>query len=173
MQAFIARLKAEVILQELHFDFATFSMNEFIHFVEEFKGRQIVSKPWQLPSSLFGLWISDGEEPIEYIFYRNDVPEMHQIHIQLHELSHFLFGHSTLILNQQIIKVFEQTNFAQTPTLSLQRSSQKARAEVEAETLAYLIQQRVIGKAKMDQLISSGIYQRESLSEFLNVIGPP
>src|SRR6185369_8648412 len=98
-----AHSQAEKILRELRFDFTTFTMDGFLRRISEAKGREIITIPWSMPATLFGAWISDGEEPKEYIFYRNNVSVIHQIHIQLHEVSHYLFGHDTLQINRKII----------------------------------------------------------------------
>src|SRR3989337_2451240 len=95
-----AKSRAEKILKELGYDFHTFSIEGFISFVSQNKGREIITIPWGMPATLFGAWVSDDEEPREYIFYRDDVPVIHQVHIQLHELSHFLLGHRTLRINR-------------------------------------------------------------------------
>src|SRR6266436_4495814 len=135
-----AHAKAEKILRELEYDFTTFTMEGFLRCVGETKGREIITIPWSMPATLFGAWISDGDEPKEYIFYRDNVPVIHQIHIQLHELSHFLFGHPTFQINRKFIgEVVAGTAslpFADLPQL---RSPKRANVEVEAETLANLI----------------------------------
>ena len=112
--------EANKILQELEYDFRVFTIEGFVRHVGETREREIITIPWAMPPMLFGAWISD-EEPREYIFYRNDVSGIHQIHIQLHELSHFLFGHPTLQINQKLIAdvVAGQTSlpFADLPRL--------------------------------------------------------
>src|SRR6266481_4747262 len=149
-----AHSEAEKILRKLRFDFTTFTMDEFLRCVGEAKGREIITIPWSMPATLFGAWISDGEEQKEYIFYRNNVSVIHQIHIQLHELSHFLFGHPTLQINRKFIgEVVAGTAslpFADLPQL---RSPKRANVEVEAETLANLIQERVIRNSQIDRLM--------------------
>ncbi len=166
-----ARLKAERILQELKFDFASFSMGEFIRFVGETKSREIIAIPWSMPPTLFGAWITDGDEPKEYIFYRKNVVAIHQIHIQLHELSHFLFGHPTLQINRQIITnvVIGATSlpFADLPQL---RSPKRVEAETEAETLANLIQERTIQSSQIHHLIHD-TPPEDKLAAFLKTMG--
>src|SRR5690349_20588477 len=148
-----ARLDAEKILRDLKFDFATFSMDEFLRFVGEANGREIITIPWSMPATLFGAWITDGDEAREYIFYRDNVSVVHLIHIQLHELSHFLFGYPTIEINRHIIaEVVAGTTslpFAELPQL---RSPKRADAETEAETLANLIQERAIRNSQLDRL---------------------
>lgn len=151
-----AKEKAEKILKDLKYDFANFTLDGFFAGVGQVTQREIISIPWQMPATLFGAWISDGERPREYIFYRSTVPEIHQIHIQLHELSHFLLGHSTLIVTQKMIAEI----VAGTVTLSLEdlpnlRSPKTANLETEAEVLANLIQKQVFQYASLSQLTSN------------------
>src|SRR5688572_3102340 len=167
MSAMSVNLEAEKILKQLGYDFSTFTMEGFLRFVGKAKGREIITIPWTMPATLFGAWISDGDEPKEYIFYRNNVSVIHQIHIQLHELSHFLFGHPTLQINRKIIAdVVAGTAslpFAELPQL---RSPKRADAETEAETLANLIQERAIRNSQLDRLIHD-TSPEEKLARFL------
>lgn len=166
----ISRLKAEKILRELNFDFSTFSLSEFLRFVGETKGREIITTPWSMPDPLFGLWITDGDEAREYIFYRDDVPDIHQIHIQLHELSHFLFGHQTLDINHAMLSdVAAGKTLLPFDGLIQLRSFKRSNVEVEAETLADLIQQRVIQNARTNQLLHD-ISPEIKLAHFLETM---
>jgi hypothetical protein len=164
-----AKAKANQILQELGYDFRVFTIEGFVRHVGETSGREIITIPWAMPPMLFGAWISD-EEPREYIFYRNDVSGIHQIHIQLHELSHFLFGHPTLQINQKLIAdvASGQTSlpFADLPRL---RSPNKTSIETEAETLASLIQKQVIQNSQLDQL--THFSAEGTLADYLKAMG--
>ncbi len=165
------RTKAERILQELGYDFRTFTIEGFIHYIGQAKGREIITTPWSMPPTLFGAWMTDDEEPKEYVFYRDNVPLIHQIHIQLHEISHFLLGHPTLHINRKTIaSVLEGTTslpFVESPRL---RSPRKADYEIQAETLANLIQKRVIQNSQLDQLLSD-LSSEEKLAYFLKTMG--
>ena len=70
------------ILNEINYDFRAFTIDHFIGWIEAFKGRKIITIPWTMPSGMFGAWMSDGDEPREYIFYRDNVALLHKIHIQ-------------------------------------------------------------------------------------------
>ena len=165
-------LKAEKILWELKFDFADFSMETFLRCVSRKKGREIIPIPWemQMPSGLFGAWVSDSDEPIEYIFYRGDLSPIHKIHTQLHELSHFLCGHPTLHISQELLGqvAFEKASlrFADLPKL---RSPNKAQIEAEAETLAHLIQERVVRHASLAQL-TGDLSAEKSFADFVKTM---
>ncbi len=163
--------RAEEILKELRYDFKEFTIGGFISFVSEKKGREIITVPWSMPSMLFGVWMSDSEEPKEYIFYRNNVPVIHQIHIQLHELSHFLLGHPTLKINKKIIAgVMDKKAslpFADLPRL---RSPAQSECETQAEILASLIQECVVHCSHLDRLVND-LSSEERVVSFLKTMG--
>jgi hypothetical protein len=163
--------KAREILNELRYDFKKFTLSGFINYVSEEKGREIIAIPWSMPATLFGVWMSDGEEPKEYVFYRDNVPPIHQIHIQLHELSHILLGHPTLQINRKLVAdVLERKAslpFADLPQL---RSPKKSEYEIQAEMLASLIKERVIQSYRLDQLVND-LSSEEKLVSFLKTMG--
>ncbi len=164
-------LESEGILRELQFDFSSFTIESFIQCIGEAKGRQIITIPWDMPPTLFGAWISDEEEPNEYIFYRRNVPVIHQIHIQLHELSHFLFGHPTLQINRKLIaEVVAGTAFLPFTELPQLRSPKRADVETAAETLANLIQERAIRNSRLDEL-THALSSDERLVNFVKTMG--
>ena len=165
------KLNAERILKELRYDFHTFSIDRFISFVGVTKRREIITIPWKMPPTLFGAWMSDGEEPKEYIFYRDNVPLIHQVHIQLHELSHFLLGHPTLQINRtKITEVLERKASLPFDGLTRLRSSDKTDLEMQAETLAAMIQKQVIQNSSLDQL-NNDLSSEEKLANFLKTMG--
>ncbi|MBI1792637.1 MAG: hypothetical protein HYR70_00410 [Chloroflexi bacterium] len=162
---------AEQVLAELQYDFRSFTIGDFVSHIGQARGRAIITIPWRMPPALFGAWMSDADEPKEYIFYREDVPAIHQIHIQLHELSHLLLGHPTLQINRiMIARVLEgeaHLPFADLPRL---RSPQKDELEFQAETLAGLIQKVVIQKASLDRLVND-LSSEVKLAHFLQTMG--
>ena len=166
-----ARPRAEKILRDLDFDFQAFTIEKFVSWIGVLKGREILIFPWEMPRSLFGAWMSDGEEPKEYIFYRNNLPRIHQIHIQLHELAHLLFGHPTLKIDRKLI-VEVMRGQAELPfdDLVLLRSPKRTEFETEAETLASLIQEQVIRHSQLLRL-TQDISSDEKLAGFLKDLG--
>src|SRR5258706_42082 len=107
----------------------------------------------------------------EYIFYRDNVPLMHQVHIQLHELSHFLLGHPTLQINRtKITEVLEKKASFPFDELPRLRSSDKTILEIQAETLAALIQKQVIQYSSLDQL-NNDLSSEVKLANFLKTMG--
>lgn len=166
-----ANSRAAEILKELQYDFKKFTLSGFLSFVSEKKGREIITIPWSMPATLFGFWMSDGEAPKEYIFYRNNVPIIHQIHIQLHELSHFLLGHPTIQIDQKmIVDVIERKAPLPFADLLQLRSPKQTESETQAEILATLIQERVIRYSHLDQLVND-LSSEEKLATFLKTMG--
>ena len=162
--------KVHKILEEIQFNFADFTMDSFIQQVGIVKSREILTIPWDMPATLFGAWVSDGDEPREYIFYRNNLSEPHQIHIQLHELSHFLFGHPTLQINRKTIaEVVAGTSSFPFTEMTQLRSPKLNDIETEAETLASLIQQKVIQNSRLHLLIHDSAPE-EKLANFLKKV---
>lgn len=162
---------AERALKELHYDFRAFSIRGLISHISELKGREIITIPWAMPATVFGAWMSDDEEPKEYIFYRDNAPTIHQVHIQLHELSHLLLGHPTLRINRKMIaEVFEEKGFLPFTDLLRLRSPNQAECETQAEMLATLIQERVIQNSNMNQLLND-LSSEEKLANFLKTMG--
>jgi hypothetical protein len=163
--------KAEKVIEDLGYDFRTFTICNFVSYIAQQKQREIITIPWRMPPTLFGAWMSDEDEPKEYIFYRNPAPMIHQVHIQLHELSHLLLGHPTLQINGRLIaKVLEgeaSLPFAGLPRL---RSPQKDALEIQAEALASLIQKKVIQKSSLDRLLND-LSSEVKLANFLETMG--
>ena len=162
---------AEKILKELQYNFREFTINGFISFVGEKRRRQIIATPWNMPPTVFGAWMSDGEEPKEYIFYRHDAQKVHQVHIQLHELAHFLLGHPTLQIDRNLIAdVLEGKSCLPFSELPRFRSAAHNDLETQAEMLATLIQQQVIQRSNLDQLLND-LSSEEKLANFLKTMG--
>jgi len=166
-----AKLIAEKALKDLQYDFRAFSIQGLICHISKLKGREIITIPWAMPAGVFGAWMSDDEEPKEYIFYRDHAPVIHQVHIQLHELSHLLLGHPTLHINRKMIAaVLDKKNSLPFTDLLRLRSPQQTECETQAEVLAILIQERVIQNSNMDQLLND-LSSEEKLANFLKTMG--
>jgi len=163
--------QARKILSELNYDFRAFTIDHFIQWIETIKGRKIILFPWKMPSGMFGAWMTDGDEPREFIFYRNDVSRLHQIHIQLHELSHFLCGHPTKSITKMRIQESREGD-RELPFVELAklRSPELSAYELEAESLASLIQNQVIRYSQIEQL-TRGISSDGNIAEYLNDLG--
>ena len=91
-------------------------------------GRDIQLLPYRLSGSgVHGMLVRSG--PIDYVVFDSETTTMHREHIILHELSHVLCGHSAA----------GQTG----PAEVLRRENYMDRQEIEAETLASIMGQRV------------------------------
>lgn len=146
------------IVDELKIDFQQFTMEQFVHSLEGARGRKIFLFPIPLPS-IDGAWITDNERPHEYIFYDSNLPPIHQVHVQLHELGHFLCGHQTLAITSenlvQLIDVIKQQNNASVTPQLLMRAFIQDEKEAEAEAVAMIIQSRVIEASRIRELSKS------------------
>lgn len=170
----IISTQANRILREINFDFTTFTMDKFLNAVAQKKAREIITLAWNMPTAMFGAWISDEEKPREYIFYRHNVSEAHQVHIQLHELSHFLFGHQTIKINSQLITDAVVGKAEMPFELLPQRSPRVTSLEIEAETLTNLIQELAIRNSKMSNLLMRGAsLSEERLASFVGKMSLP
>jgi Zn-dependent peptidase ImmA (M78 family) len=165
------KTNAEYILASLNYDFRGFTIENFITWLGDRKGRQIISIPRKMPAGMFGAWFTDDAEPNEYIFYRINASLMLQIHIQLHELAHFLFGHPTIHISRKSIAASIHDG-APLPfrDLVLTRSTKKSKYETEAETLASLIQRQAIHHSHLDQL-TGGISSDKNIARYLDDLG--
>jgi hypothetical protein len=170
------RSHSEKVLAELQYDFRNFTIEHFIQWVGDLKGRQILSIPLAMPIGLFGAWLSDDEEPNEYIFYRHNVPPIYQIHIQLHELAHFLLGHPTLHINREILaSALSGKGDLPFNELTRLRSAGKPEdsrsiREVESEILASVIQEQIIRHSQLEQL-TRGISSDKNIANYLKHLG--
>lgn len=79
---------AQVIIDNLGFDFSQFTMQEFIEWVERIKGRRIFLFSIPMPSSTDGAWISDAERPNEYVFYDVNLSPILQVHTASRNRAH-------------------------------------------------------------------------------------
>lgn len=161
-------LQMKTVLQGIDFDFAGFTMDRFTAWVQERHGREIRFIPWHMPPGLFGVWMSDADEPVEHIFIDKAIPPLHQVHTQLHELSHMLCKHATARLTRtQMVELLHQA--IQDPSVLkelLLRSPDNDQREREAETLAALIQNQVIGHQRIQQLSITASSNKELLVHF-------
>jgi len=161
-----AQSQAEKILRELDYDFTSFDLDDFLRFVGRRKGCEIVPIPWEeMPLGIFGMWLCDRQEALVYILYRCNVPLMHQVHIQLHEVAHILLDHPALDISQDLVRII--INGGPPPdSRPLMRSEYKTPQDDEAEALANLIQQRVVRQASISRLTRNPAAE-ERLANFL------
>lgn len=147
-----SRMKA--VLDDLDFDFSEFTMDSFVAWIESRINREIRFKSWPMPPGMFGVWMSDAEEPVEHIFYDDAGPMIQQVHTQLHELSHIVCAHPTARLTRSEMQELLLRSAEDPTVLShvLLRAPAKDGMEEEAEILASLIQHQVINNKRIKQL---------------------
>jgi hypothetical protein len=149
-----AEMRMKALLRELDFDFSTFTMDQFVAWVEERKGRKIRFISWDMPPGMFGVWMSDADEPVEHVFFDQKAPPLQAAHIQLHELAHILCDHPTARLTRvEMVDLLHRG--LQDPEVlqnALLRAPNNAECEQEAETLAALIQNQVVRHQRLQQL---------------------
>lgn len=168
----------QAVLDELGFDFRNFTMTDFVHWLETRKGRKIFFLSGPMPVNMYGAWFSDSEFPHEYFFFDHSVSTLHQVHIQLHELSHYICGHKTLQISganlKALIYALKENHTYPIEFMELARHRApdqiNAQEEAEAETLAMLIQERVIKFAKMNEL-SKTVSSHQEAANFLHDMG--
>ncbi|NPV75168.1 MAG: hypothetical protein HPY59_02215 [Anaerolineae bacterium] len=164
-------LQVRKILTDLNYDFRAFTIEHFANWIEKAKGREIHLIPWQMPSGLFGAWMSDGENPREFFFFRENAERLLQIHIQLHELSHYLCGHPTkIITKKQIQDALEKGIALPFDEMVKLRSPEMNAYEYEAESLASLIQEQIIRNSQIEQL-TRGISSDKKVADSLKNLG--
>ena len=159
-------------LAELNFDFADFTMERFVAHVQQVKGREIHFMGWPMPPNMYGAWISDAEEPREFIFYDKTLPPLQKIHTQLHELAHIISDHPTKRLSRvEMENILHQAR--QEPDILqevLLRAPGTARYENEAETLAALIQKQVIRHQRLEHLTTT-VSSEADMAEHFKALG--
>ena len=121
------------ILSDLNYDFSQFTLAGFIGWLEQSEQRVFHCHPATLPAPIFGTWnTTDNRE--EYILFDAHGTALHQTHIILHEISHWLLNHPTHSLSD----ISPSTGAAQA-SLNPSRGVQTPTQELEAEILSSLI----------------------------------
>ena len=141
----------QALLKSLDYDFDNFTMDGFRAYLEHRRDRKLVFVPWSMPPSLTGAWLAaDG---CDFVFYASDTLPIHQAHIQLHEMAHMLCGHSGLKTDGSALQVFRAFRPTQETDRLMFRSAHSAIEELEAETLASLVQRQALRSARLHQLM--------------------
>ena len=162
----------KAVLDNLDFDFSQFTMDSFVDWIERDRGRKINFILWDMPPGMFGVWMSDADEPIEHVFIDKDTPPLHRGHIQLHELSHIICTHPTTRLDKTKMQEL-LLKAAQDPGVLnevLLRTPAKKELEEEAEVMAALIQHQVIKHERFQQL-SVAASSNEGVIDHLQSLG--
>lgn len=149
------KLSALLLQIRSEYDFKNFALDSFRDWVAQKRQRPIEIYPYNFTPGIYGVWVSIGNTDL--IFYDQKTCQLHQIHIQLHELAHMFCGHQTLDLSH--VSNFSYSTFTswlegscQLPNTTgtdlskmLLRAKQgrKTHDEVEAELLSELIMNEV------------------------------
>jgi hypothetical protein len=164
MQALLAEVEAE-------YDFEQFTMEGFIYWLQQRRGREIVLIPYPISTTTAsGAWLAGDDR--DFVFYDEATLPIHQTHIQLHEMAHMLCGHPTLkvgreglsILFRGMVGAAEQAE--QEAESLFVRFAHSREAEREAEVLASLIQKKVLHYGRMRELLTLPS-SHQSIADFI------
>lgn len=142
----------ENLLDQLGFDFSTFTIPNLVTHLEKISGRSIHLIPCQMDNELDGVWMTSKTKNSEYIFYDEHAPTHVREFILLHELSHLILGHKTIEFDPADVDQLRR-NLILFPEQALTRSIRREEYEIEAEAMATLIWQKA-EKAKHHQQMS-------------------
>ena len=166
-------------LAELNFDFSQFTMERFADYVGEFTGSEINFIGWDMPPGLFGAWVSLKDRASDYVFYDKNSPPILEIHTKLHELGHIINGHTTLsvtlgdlkeMIERQELNGLFKNSLLRSNAADQEQTDERLLMEVEAETLAELVQTEIVNKATMDYLTKTNS-THEKAEEYLHHLG--
>lgn len=166
------------VISDLDYDFSQFTMDDFIDHIGQKNGRRIYLLETTLPSGCYGAWLTDTYCQNEYIFYDCNLPTVHQVHVQLHELSHFLLGHETVKIGDEaeLIEMMQRLQQNEIPAhfeQALARAHHqpdRQQKEEEAEILANQIQAFVFKYASRTELMNA-VSHNESAAQYLRSMG--
>jgi hypothetical protein len=158
-------LLAEV---EAEYDFDQFTMEGFIHWLEQRRGRKIALIPYPISTtSVSGAWLAGDD--CDFVFYDEATLPIHQTHIQLHEMAHMLCGHPTLKVGREGLSILFRGMVGaagqEAESLFVQFAHSKE-AEREAEVLASLIQKKVLHYGRMRELLTLPS-SHQSIADFI------
>ncbi len=140
----------QALLKSLDYDFDNFTMEGFRSYLEQRRGRKLIFVPWTMPASVTGAWLAaDG---CDFVFYDRNALPIHQAHIQLHEMAHMVCDHSGLKTDALGLQAFRAFGPTQETDRLLLRSAHSDLDEMDAETLASLIQRQALRNARLHHL---------------------
>lgn len=129
----------ERVLAALGYDFNDFSLPKFLTWLGQQNRTQLRPVPKKMPAKIFGAWIATPGT--HYFFYDSELIRLHQRHVILHEVCHWLCGHKTIHLKPSEIQPLLEHDWLIPPYNSKKRTIVSEQQEQEAETLALLIQE--------------------------------
>ncbi|MBN1317203.1 MAG: hypothetical protein JXA42_17095 [Anaerolineales bacterium] len=162
------KTRMRALLDEIDYDFSHFTLDDFVHWLEKWRERQIIFVPRDMPSTLFGAWVKAGGT--DYIFFDKNTISIHQAHIQLHEMAHMICQHPTVDVESDqtraILLRAGAKDFSSCFESLLLRSAHTDQVEEEAEMLTSLIQERVMSVRRLNELDYAIIQEGEFASYF-------
>lgn len=141
------RVRLEKLLSDIKsigYDFSNYNLVEFINWLENniAVNKKLLLIPQELGPDEFGGWVSS--DIAEFFFYEAQTPRIHQAHIVLHEVSHWLCGHRTMIIEpalaEKMLEAWPKTQFPADKAVQMRSIIWENQEEIEAEMLAYLIE---------------------------------
>ena len=152
-------------LDLLSYDWKEFTIYKFLKFLKNKHGMNIEIVGMELPDGVFGAWLKRRKN--HYIFFRNDVSPVHKCHIILHELGHLLNGHDTYEIKDDDLENIANGDFSFLD-FARKREQNESSEEIEAETTAIEIQERVIC---YQEYIVIGVPKNNEHKDFLHSLG--
>lgn len=145
------RRRMERVLADLDYDFSAFSLEDFVDWLAEGSGETLRLVAVPFPPQIFGLWITGQAPSVEYFLYDAALAPHHQVHVALHEISHWLCQHKTIVSpTARIEEMIEALSSGRDVGDLLEGVSLRAESarnpdeEHEAEALALLIEEAVM-----------------------------
>lgn len=153
MIAPVVRKRVNELLDQFGYDFTQFTLTHFIRWIEEREKVTFILKRWEAPPGCSGSMLLDYRPNIHILFYNENASPLHQTHIILHELAHYLLGHipEDHVTRRELIHLFHHGVLQQTNAIFL-RSGLDDEQEQEAELLAMTIQTKIIEAARLSAL---------------------
>jgi len=154
------------LLDTLDYDFEQFTLEGFRRWLEDRRGQRIEFAALPLQSASGGLITTTNG--CDFVFYPDNLPEVYQTHAQLHEMGHLILGHPGVALD-----LLREIGVDALESLLL-RSPRSDAAELEAETLASLIQHRAIQHGRFRELLKKARQEGDSvayLTAYIETLG--
>jgi hypothetical protein len=164
--------KARSLAIELKFDYSKFLISEFVNHVARDTHRTIQLFAWNMSPGLFGAWLKDVDNHIDYIFYDRAMPRLQQRQTILHEIGHILCGHKTVelscrALNDMLTAKLVQSREVEVFHAAQLREHQKGSEDLEAEAFANRVQALI----RQGGRPTGGGVMSKPLEEYLDSLG--
>jgi hypothetical protein len=145
--------RVRLAVEQLHYDWRQFTLEDFIRHVERCRGRTItiIGVPLE---EFSGICISMGAR--DYIFFDTHRHPALQLHAQLHEIAHLVLDHSAPVQYRSLLSPLEHILLhVNTRQHRLRSDARMQQEEDEAEYFAFLIQRAVADSRRLHELTLS------------------